>query len=129
MVADAFHGARPSGYQANHKDGNRLNNRASNLEWVTPEENRRHYETVLLPARGGYSASNGIFRRGHLPHSAKLNPAAVLEIRRRRASGESGTKLAAEYGVSNPTIYNICNGRIWSRVTDSPAAEQPGHMT
>lgn len=33
----------------NHKDGNKLNNHASNLEWVTKSENTYHaYETGLL---------------------------------------------------------------------------------
>lgn len=41
-VAFAFHG-QPSqpGMEVDHKDGNRKNNKETNLEWVTPEENRR----------------------------------------------------------------------------------------
>ncbi len=42
LVAEVF---CPNPYDkpnVNHKDGNRLNNRADNLEWVTQQENVQH---------------------------------------------------------------------------------------
>lgn len=43
LVAETFLGARPAGTEVNHKDCNPLNNSVENLEYVTPDENRRHY--------------------------------------------------------------------------------------
>ena len=43
LVADAFIGQQPTPeHQVNHIDGNKANNRADNLEWVTPKENTDH---------------------------------------------------------------------------------------
>lgn len=39
LVASCFIGKCPVGYFVNHKDENRMNNRADNLEYLTPKEN------------------------------------------------------------------------------------------
>lgn len=40
IVAEAFLGPKPGpGYEVDHIDGDRFNNRADNLEWVTKREN------------------------------------------------------------------------------------------
>lgn len=38
-------------YEVNHKDGNCQNNNLDNLEWMTSEENHKHYKEVLIPQR------------------------------------------------------------------------------
>src|SRR5690349_10146054 len=42
LVARAFLGARPPDREVNHKDGNKANCAASNLEYVTHGENVKH---------------------------------------------------------------------------------------
>lgn len=47
VVAEVFIGKRPEGFQVNHKDGNKHNNFASNLEYVTRSQNTKHAYDVL----------------------------------------------------------------------------------
>ena len=41
LVAEAFHGPRPNGYVVDHKDENKLNNHATNLQYISRSENQK----------------------------------------------------------------------------------------
>lgn len=57
LVANYFLGDRPEGYQINHIDGNKSNNKVSNLEYITASENMKHaYDIGLHP--GVYNSLN-----------------------------------------------------------------------
>jgi hypothetical protein len=55
--------------------------------------------------------------RGERNGNAILTPDIVRALRQRRASGESLRVLAAEYGVSEPTVSAIATRRLWRHVS------------
>jgi hypothetical protein len=101
LVAAAFIGSRPEGFQVAHGDGSRLNNSLSNLRYASVIDNvgdRRLHGTMLPGMRNPSHA---------------LSDADVLFI---RASNESGPQLAARFGVQHPTIYRIKNRKGWKHI-------------
>lgn len=94
--------------QVNHKDGNKLNNRLDNLEWVTQSENILHaYRMGLCKPTSG-AGSEG--------HNSKLTDKQVEEIRHRLSVGDytSQSALGKEYGVAQSTISYIKHRKSWN---------------
>lgn len=98
VVAYAFLGPRPEGYQINHIDGDRLNNAASNLEYVTPVENCHH--AILT----------GLMKRTDRFYKSDLSK--VREIRSRHT--EFLKKLAGEYELSVRAVRRMVSGETWA---------------
>ena len=105
-VAEAFIGSPPSPEknQVNHKNGIKKDNRASNLEWVTPRENQEHSSRVL-----------GNFIGDKNPN-AKISTSDVIRIRERLARGEHPRDIAVHYGITSESVRNTVNGRSWNHL-------------
>lgn len=102
LVASAFV-PNPDGKPCvNHIDGDKTNNRAENLEWVTHAENTRH----------GLDA--GLLTVGSKRYNHKLTEEQVGYIKHSTATLK---ELANRYGVSITNIWNIRHGRSWKHVT------------
>jgi len=104
LVMLAFVGECPKGLEVNHIDGNRANNRLTNLEYLTHQENVDHARKVLGQYRGERNAI------------AKLNNDAVQEIRARRAAGEERKDIAARFNITPGTVTDVCNRKTWAHV-------------
>lgn len=105
LVAEAFSGPCPPGLHVNHKDGDKLNNRPENLEYITAGDNNRHAMRI------------GLFHHGERCSYAKLKDVDVVEIRRLIKLGDlTGREIAAVYDVSESNISQISLGQIWRHV-------------
>lgn len=95
--------------QVNHIDGNKSNNKLSNLEWVTPKENTVHAHKVLNHKRDQDGENNSM---------SKLTTNQVIEIIKRinGKKKERDSKIAKDYGVSRKTIENIRLNRTWKHI-------------
>ena len=90
----------------NHKDGNKLNNDISNLEWCTYSENTKHaYE-------------NGLEKKclGEEHHAHKLTEENVIFIREHykpRDKQYSAVKLGKMFGVTEYAIKDVIRRKSW----------------
>lgn len=85
--------------QVNHKDGNRLNNRADNLEWVSNQENRDH------------AVKSGLHIHGDACPWAKLTREQVDFIRTHKEI--PAKEFAKLFGAAPTTIREARNGKTW----------------
>ena len=54
--------------------------------------------------------------KGEQHHSAKLTDGDILEIRRRRADGETVSSIAAGFGISSTHVSAIARGDAWAHI-------------
>lgn len=112
QIALAFVPGAAEGLEVNHINGDRADNRAENLEWVTHAQNMASDRMHGRPGRPTLSG-------------AVLTEADVLAIHAASQRGDLQREIAARFGVRQATISHIITGRQWRRLhpDKSPLAQ------
>lgn len=108
LVAEAYLPNQSNFPCVNHKDGNKLNNDVSNLEWCTFKKNMEHAcEHGLLKTIGSNNPSS------------KLTEDDVKYIKSVYKKGDleyGSSALGKKFGVDHKAIWSIVNGATWRTV-------------
>lgn len=104
LVAEVFIGDIPFGFEINHKDSIKSNNRPENLEIVTRSQNICH----ARDSKGTY--------RGERNSRAIISINTVLAIRKKHSEGMGYKLLAKHFGLSWGLVRGVATRRTWRHV-------------
>nr|WP_312719567.1 HNH endonuclease signature motif containing protein [Stenotrophomonas geniculata] len=105
LVWEAAHGPIPEGMQIDHLDADAGNNSLSNLDLVTPQQNRAR------------QAQRNLARYGCRSTYCKLTPEQALAIRD-STEAVPVRVWAQRLGISLRTVRDIRGGRTWTHLPD-----------
>ncbi len=97
-----------------HKDFDKTNNAVENLAWAKKEDLdarfKKHPKMILREFNKQFMEQEPQVK------TSKLNEMEVLRIKKRLKRGDSLSKLAKQFGVSDMQIHRIKTGENWGHV-------------
>jgi hypothetical protein len=100
-----------------HLDYNKLNNRSTNLKWMTLSENYLHQQSSpLVIASKSYADG----RRKEDASSTKLSVTKVMLLKKLLNEGKPVKQLAKQFRVTETQILRIKRGENWAEVNAAP---------
>lgn len=102
LVLEAFSGPCPEGYETRHLNGNRQDNKTSNLIWGTTKDNR--HDRIC----------HGRHNKGSNHPMTKLAESDVLKIKLLLKETElTEHEIGERFGVSREVVSKIKQGKNW----------------
>jgi hypothetical protein len=99
-----------------HLDHDKLNNRAGNLKWMTPEENYEHQKNSPHVIKDKQQRRQ---RQQSNPNRAKLTVTRVMLLKKLLNEGKPMRQLVKLFKVTDTQIFRIKRGENWANI---PAA-------
>lgn len=117
LVAMAFYGMPTAGLQCCHNDGDRLNNRPSNLRWDTIESNHADKN------------QHGTARAGESHPRAVLTEEKVKRIAALFRLGMSAKEISRKLHLSYTTVGRVTRGESWTEASGLPRSTRKHNRT
>lgn len=104
---------KPEETVVGHLDFDKLNNRANNLKWMTPEENRKHQEKSphVIAEKKWRKHTRKPRQSGH-----KLTSTQVMHIKMQLKRERPAKQIAKQFDISEMQVWRIKSGENWGHV-------------
>ncbi|MDQ6763182.1 MAG: HNH endonuclease [Bacteroidota bacterium] len=96
-----------------HLDHDKLNNRATNLKWMTPEENYEHQKSSPYVIK---EKEERRYRRKANSGVIKLTVTKVMLLKKLLNQGKPMKQLVRQFKVTETQIYRIKRGENWGDI-------------
>ncbi len=96
-----------------HLDHDKLNNRASNLKWMTPDENYEHQQNSPHVIKEKQERRH---RRKEHSKATKLSVTKVMLLKKLLNQGKPMKQLVKQFKVTDTQIFRIKRGENWADI-------------